>query len=100
MNISLESSFTKFDLTEGEELAGFTFNDANKAVIQNLISDAAEDLVRMSLLSGALTSAEITKIEFQRGAIETLKYLLNTGPMLQQAADQKTLDQQNPDSSV
>lgn len=95
MKVKMSSSFTAFDLTKQEELSGYTFHEANKAVIQNKISEYAEDLVSMSLRVVELTQEEILKVEYTRGAIQALQHLLLTGEILTAEADQEVLNSQS-----
>lgn len=77
MNVSLLSSFTAFELTPEEELAGLTFNEAQRAVIQNHISAAAEDILRLTLAAEPTAERNI-EIAYAQGQIGALKYLLDS----------------------
>lgn len=78
------SSFASFELTAQQELEGFTFNELNIAVIQNLISDAAEELLEIRLDGKLRTVEEETKLAFTSGQISILKFLLTNAQVLKE----------------
>ena len=76
MNISDKSSFVRYDLTESELKAGSVFTLDQRAVIQNLIVDAAEEKIALTFDTDKpqqfiQREAELT------GQIGILKYLLD-----------------------
>lgn len=75
MTPSTNSSFIKYILTEAERKAGSVYSTEQRAVIQNLIADIAEEKVALTYdpdnpLQFAQREAELT------GQIGILKYLL------------------------
>lgn len=79
-----ESSFFSFQLTPEQEVEGYTFNELNMAVIQNLISASAEDIIRIRLDGKMLTQEEEVKLATEAGKIEILKYLLAASNILKE----------------
>jgi hypothetical protein len=76
MSPNINSSFLKFNLSEEEHKAGAVFTMSNRAVIQNLIADAAEEKIALTFdplnpQSFIQREAELT------GQIGILKYLLS-----------------------
>lgn len=76
MEISTQSSYLRYELTEPEIKAGSVFTLNQRAVIQNLIADAAEEKLALTFdpdkpLQFAQREAELT------GQIGILKYLLD-----------------------
>lgn len=76
MNISDKSSFVRYDLTEPEIKAGSVFTLDQRAVMQNLIADAAEEKIALTFDTNnpqqfIQREAELT------GQIGILKYLLD-----------------------
>lgn len=88
MQVSLKSSFTAFDLTVAEERSGYNFNEANKAVIQNLLSAAAEEFIAVGLQGEGkeliLSMDEKLRVAELRGTINILKYLLQVSDATKQ----------------
>ncbi len=88
MNISTKSSFTAYELTPVEETSGYTFNEANKAVIQNLLSAAAEDFLAVGLQGDGkeliLSMDEKLRVAELRGQINILKFLLQAADTVKQ----------------
>lgn len=78
MNISKFSSFTAYELTPQEERAAFTYNDAQLAGIQNTLSAAAEELIKIPLGEDDMTIQAIKRRSYLQGQIEVLRYLLVT----------------------
>lgn len=76
MEVSLKSSFTAFTLTAQEEVQGYTFSSANRAIIQNLISGYAEDILLVRLDGKMITPEEEVKLAYTKGAMDALKVLL------------------------
>lgn len=75
MLIDTTSSFVKYTLTESERKAGSHFAPEQKAVIQNMIADIAEEKISLTYdpdhpLQFTQREAELT------GQIGILKYLL------------------------
>lgn len=68
--------FTKFLLTDEEELAGVTFSTEQRMYIQNLIAEAAEEKVRLTFDSANPSVFMQREAELQ-GCILTLTNLLN-----------------------
>lgn len=103
MQISTQSSFVKYELDEVETLSGFTFHEANRAVIQNLIADYAEEFMTIALRADGtehvLSLEERLRIAETRGAFAALKYLLSAADALKEEQLQKQLQRSNsPDS--
>lgn len=72
---SLTSTFIKYNLSETERKAGSVFSTEQRAVIQNIIADTAEEKIALTFdpdhsLQFAQREAELT------GQIGILKYLL------------------------
>ena len=75
MIVNTNSSFLSFTLTEGELKAGSHFAPEQRAVIQNLISTAAEE--KVALTYDPLNPLQFTQREAElAGQIGILKYLL------------------------
>lgn len=100
MQISRSSAFIAYELTEPEEMAGYTFNEANRAVIQNLISAAAEDFLLVGLKGEGseliLSLDEKLRVAELRGGINTLRYLLEAADRFKEQAEQKQNALNNP----
>lgn len=100
MRISNESSFTAYKLEAIEELAGYTFNEAQRAVIQNLISAAAEDFLLAGLqLDGSelvLSLDEKLRLAELRGTVKVLKHLLLTADTLKEEMEAKLTKELTP----
>jgi len=76
MQPNISSSFLKYDLTEAELKAGSVFTLDQRAVIQNLIADAAEE--KLALTFDPSNPAVFTQREAElTGQIGILKYLLD-----------------------
>lgn len=76
MNISDKSSFVRYEMTESEIKAGSVFTLDQRAVMQNLIADAAEEKIALTFDTNnpqqfIQREAELT------GQIGILKYLLD-----------------------
>lgn len=76
MNISDKSSFVRYEMTESEIKAGSIFTLDQRAVMQNLIADAAEEKIALTFDTNnpqqfIQREAELT------GQIGILKYLLD-----------------------
>lgn len=78
------SSFAAFELTPEEEIEGYTFNEMNTAVIQNLISDAAEEILEIRLDGRLADPEEQHKLAFTSGQISILKFLLSNSTVLKE----------------
>jgi len=75
MQLNTESSFVSYILTEGELQAGSCFSTEQRAVIQNLIADLAEE--KVSLTYDPTNPLKFTQAEAElQGKIGILKYLL------------------------
>lgn len=72
----LPTLFTKFILTDEEELAGVTFSTEQRMYMQNIIAHAAEEKVRMTF-DPANPSAFMQREAELQGTILTLTDLLN-----------------------
>lgn len=76
MQLNTGSSFVSYILTEGELKAGSHFSVEQKAVIQNLISDIAEE--KVALTYDPNNPLKFTQAEAElQGKIGILKYLLS-----------------------
>lgn len=104
MQISRVSSFTAYELTPQEEQSGYNFNEANRAVIQNLLSAAAEDFLAVGLKGEGneliLSMDEKLRVAELRGQVNILKYLLEAADTIKQeveaAQDRKNNPPQEP----
>ena len=100
MQISTESSFAAYILTPIEELAGYTFNAAQRAVIQNLISAAAEDFLLAGLRADGtelvMSLDEKLRLASLRGQVDILKHLLLTADVLKEEMETKQTAELNP----
>lgn len=98
MEISLLSSFTAFTLTEQEEVSGLTFHAANRALIQNHISAAAEEVVSLSLVTDSQDPTRVVEIAYLRGKIDALRRLLTEADTIEEkkAALQNQRNLQDP----
>ncbi len=75
MLVNTNSSFVKFNLTKDEFAIGCCFTPEQRAVIQNLIADAAEE--KVALTYDPLNPLQFTQVEAElQGKIGILKYLL------------------------
>ena len=71
-----DSSFLSYSLTQQEIVEGSTFNSAQRAVIQNLIAESAEEKVALKYDPQNPMSFVQAEAELQ-GKIGILKYLLS-----------------------
>lgn len=76
MRVSDQSSFIRYELNQAELETGTQFNTQQRAVIQNLIADSAEEKVSLTFdpqnpMKFAQAEAEL------QGKIGILKYLLS-----------------------
>jgi hypothetical protein len=76
MRASLTSSFLKYDLTQGEFEGGCRFSSDQRAVIQNLIADCAEEKIALTFDVNNPQVFVQAEAELQ-GKIGILKYLLS-----------------------
>ena len=82
MQVNSNSSFISYALTAEEKKAGSVFNYNQKAVIQNIIADIAEEKIRLKYDPN-------NPLEFQQreaelaGQIGILQYLLNLEASIQ-----------------
>lgn len=75
MLVNTDSSFIKYNLTPDEFKVGCTFSPEQRAVLQNLISDAAEE--KVTLTYDPENPLKFTQVEAElQGKIGILKYLL------------------------
>jgi hypothetical protein len=75
MIINTNSSFVSYQLTPGELEAGSHFSPEQRAVIQNLIAETAEE--KVSLTYDPSNPLKFTQAEAElQGKIGILKYLL------------------------
>lgn len=95
MKLLATSSFVAFELTPEEEIEAFTFNELNKAAIQNLISDAAEELLQIRLDGKLDSPEEREKAAFTSGQIEILKFLLANSTALKEELAAARAQEQN-----
>lgn len=72
----LPTLFTKFLLTDEEELAGVTFTTEQRMYMQNMVAEAAEEKVRLTFDSANPAAFMQREAELQ-GCIITLTNLLN-----------------------
>lgn len=104
MQISLKSSFTAFELTVQEENSGYQFNEANRAVIQNLLSAAAEDFLAVGLQGDGseliLSMDEKLRVAELRGQINILKYLLQAADTVKQEIEAAQNKLNNPPQDI
>lgn len=100
MRISKLSAFTAYELSEEEMLQGYDFTEANRAVIQNLISANAEELLIVRLDGKMQSEEERVKAAFTSGQIAILRYLLSTGEELKAAERQAKLDREAPENKL
>ena len=77
-------SFNKYLLTDEETRSGHILTESNKAVIQNLIADAAQGKINLTLDPQNL-NAYIQQESFLKGQIEILNYLLDMHDTLLQS---------------
>lgn len=77
MKASDLSSFIAYDLTAIEEKSAYTYNEAQLAGIQNVLSGAAEELVKAPLDEDDTSIPGIKRRAYLQGQIAALKYLLS-----------------------
>lgn len=76
MQLNTDSSFVSYILTAGEIEAGSHFSTEQRAVIQNLIAETAEE--KVSLTFDPNNPLKFTQAEAElQGKIGILKYLLS-----------------------
>lgn len=76
---NFESSFFSFKLTEQEIAAGSSYSTEQRAFIQNLISEAAEE--KVALTYDPHNPLRFTQQEAElQGKIGILKYMLSLNP--------------------
>ena len=78
MKVASNSIFTKYELTEDEVLNAHIYTDLQVAGIQNLLADAAEDLVNIPLDVDDSSVDGKNKRAFTQGMVQAYKYLLET----------------------
>lgn len=76
-------SFNKYLLTDEETKSGHILTESNKAVIQNLISDAAQSKINL-VLDPQKINEYVQQESFLKGQIEILNYLLDMHETLMQ----------------
>jgi hypothetical protein len=100
MKVSQASSFIAYELDPIEQLAGYTFNAANRAVIQNLISSAAEDFLLAGLQADGtelvMSLDEKLRLAELRGSVNILRHLLLTADVLKEELEAKQTKDLNP----
>lgn len=69
-------SFNKYLLTDEETKSGHILTESNKAVIQNLIADAAQSKINL-VLDPQKLNEYVQQESFLKGQIEILNYLLD-----------------------
>lgn len=90
MQIANLSSFISYDLDVVEYRAAYTFNEAQRAGIQNLLAASAEDLLKR-LLSEDDTSIEaVKKSAYTQGMIAAYKHLLSLHDSINSPIQQPT----------
>ena len=75
MNL-IPHTFNRYELTEEESKSGHILTESNKAVIQNLIADAAQSKLNLVLDTKDL-NGYMQQEAFLKGQIEILTYLLD-----------------------
>lgn len=73
-------TFNRYELTDEETRAGHILTESNKAIIQNLIADAANSKLNLVLDTKDLNSY-MQQEAFLKGQIEILTYLLDMHSM-------------------
>lgn len=101
MQISTSSSFTAYELTEQEQRSGYTFNEANRAVIQNLISAAAEEFVAvgMQCTTKELSIEERLRVSHLQGQVHILRHLLQSADATKEEVEAMQAKLNNPDNN-
>ena len=81
MRASLKSAFVSYDLTAEETKEGTHFSSAQRAVIQNLLAEAAEE--KIALTFDPTNQLRFVQAEAElQGKIGILKYLLSLDSQL------------------
>ena len=74
--IQVDSTFAKYQLTEEEMIQALQISPLTRAFLQNLLADAAEDLVANIFKSKLEASHEREAMRYTQGQIDLLKKLL------------------------
>lgn len=82
MKPNLESSFISFNLTPAQVVAGSTFTSDQRAVIQNMISDIAEEKITLTF-DPTNPNVFIQRDAELMGQLGILKYLLSLESTMQ-----------------
>lgn len=72
----LPHSFNRYQLTEGEQVAGATLTSANLAVIQNLIADTSEEKIAL-VCDPKEFNSYIQQEAYLAGQLKILRYLVD-----------------------
>ena len=99
MKIRTESSFLAYELDPIEQLSGYTFNAAQRAVIQNMISAVAEDFLLVGLQEDGtelvMSLDEKLRLAGLRGEVRALRHLLLTADVLKEEMEAKQTERLN-----
>lgn len=76
MIVNSRSTFIAYELTDAETKSAYTYNEAQRAGIQNQIALDAEEILRIPLDVDDTDVADIKRRAFLRGKIAFGKYLL------------------------
>lgn len=77
MSQSAKTLFTRYNLTEEEELAAIQFTDTQRMYLQNIVADAAEEKVRLTF-DPSNPNAFIQREAELQGTIRTLTSVLES----------------------
>lgn len=69
-------SFNKYLLTDEETRSGHILTESNKAIVQNLIADAAQSKLNL-ILDPLNINAYVQQESYLKGQIDILNYLLD-----------------------
>ena len=89
MIASIQSSFIAFVLTSEEEVQAYEYTDLQIAGIQNLISAAAEEILRETLTEDQLSLEAQKKLAYTKGQIDILKCLLARADVVRDSLQNK-----------
>lgn len=97
MKANIKSSFVAFELTADEEREAYKYNDYQIAGIQNLIADAAEELVQTLVINDRNSLEEQVRLAYTKGQIDILKSLLGRADVIaEELAAKEEAQFQNP----
>lgn len=80
-------SFTQYELTEEENKAGHLFTESNRGIIQNMISEAANARIALTLDPQNI-NAFVQAEAYLKGKIDALQYLLEMHKYVQDQTQQ------------